>query len=58
MSTGMPPTLHVHDSVALWSGVLVGHSVSGIIATRTALMPECSPSLVISVEGNLTPADA
>lgn len=38
--------------------VLVGHSVAGIIATRVASMPHCSPRLVISVEGNLTPADA
>jgi hypothetical protein len=32
--------------------------VAGIIATRTALMPDCAPALVISVEGNLTLADA
>jgi pimeloyl-ACP methyl ester carboxylesterase len=32
--------------------VLVGHSVAGIIATRTALMPDCSPALMMSVEGN------
>jgi pimeloyl-ACP methyl ester carboxylesterase len=38
--------------------VLVGHSVAGIIATRTAQMPDYSPGLVLSVEGNLTPADA
>jgi pimeloyl-ACP methyl ester carboxylesterase len=38
--------------------VLVGHSVAGIAATRTALMPDCTPALVISVEGNLTLADA
>lgn len=38
--------------------VLVAHSMAGIIATRTALLLERSPALVISVEGNLTPADA
>jgi pimeloyl-ACP methyl ester carboxylesterase len=38
--------------------VLVGHSVAGIIATRVAMMLDRSPALVISVEGNLTPADA
>lgn len=38
--------------------VLVGHSIAGIIATRAAQMLDCRPSLVISVEGNLTRADA
>lgn len=38
--------------------VLVGHSVGAIIATRMALMRDFSPGLVISVEGNLTRADA
>lgn len=38
--------------------VFVGHSVAGIIATRLALTLDCSFRLVISVEGNLTLADA
>jgi pimeloyl-ACP methyl ester carboxylesterase len=38
--------------------VLVAHSMASIVATRTALLLERSPALVISVEGNLTPADA
>jgi pimeloyl-ACP methyl ester carboxylesterase len=38
--------------------VLVGHSMSVIIATQTAELLERPPSLVVSVEGNLTKADA
>lgn len=38
--------------------VLVGHSMASIIAVRTAKMLNCSPKLVISIEGNLTLADA
>lgn len=64
-----PAGLTVEDAAQVWrsliancSGkrriVLVGHSVAGIIATRTALMADRPPGLVISVEGNLTLADA
>jgi hypothetical protein len=38
--------------------VLVGHSLASIIATRAAQLLDCSPTLLISIEGNLTPADA
>jgi len=38
--------------------VLVAHSVAGIIATETATILDRVPSLIISVEGNLTTADA
>jgi pimeloyl-ACP methyl ester carboxylesterase len=38
--------------------VLVGHSMAGIIATRAAQILNCSPTLLISIEGNLTLADA
>ena len=38
--------------------VLVAHSVAGIIASETAALLKKGPSLIISVEGNLTSADA
>lgn len=38
--------------------MLVAHSVAGIIATETAAILDRDPSLIISVEGNLTAADA
>jgi pimeloyl-ACP methyl ester carboxylesterase len=38
--------------------VLVGHSMAGIVATRAARMLDAAPRLVVSVEGNLTLADA
>jgi len=38
--------------------VLVGHSMAGIIATQTANLLYQPPSLVVSIEGNLTKADA
>ena len=38
--------------------VLVAHSVSGIIATETASMLKNKPLALISIEGNLTKADA
>jgi len=38
--------------------VLVGHSMAGIIASHTARLLARPPALVISVEGNLTRADA
>jgi pimeloyl-ACP methyl ester carboxylesterase len=38
--------------------VLVAHSMAGIIATRVAERLHPAPALVISIEGNLTSADA
>lgn len=38
--------------------VLVAHSIAGIIATETTVLLDRLPSLVVSVEGNLTSADA
>jgi pimeloyl-ACP methyl ester carboxylesterase len=38
--------------------VLVAHSMAGIIATETAKLLDRLPALVVSVEGNLTLADA
>jgi pimeloyl-ACP methyl ester carboxylesterase len=61
--------LTVEEAATIWADlvrhfspsrrvVLVGHSMAGIVATRTAQLLDCSPSLVISIEGNLTLADA
>lgn len=60
--------LTVEDCANLWkelitslSGsrdvVLVSHSMAGIIATLTANLLDQLPSLVVSIEGNLTKAD-
>ena len=38
--------------------VLAGHSMAGIIASRTAQLLQRSTALVVSIEGNLTRADA
>ncbi len=38
--------------------VLVGHSMAGVIASRTANLLSRPPAMVIGVEANLTPADA
>ena len=50
------------DLITILSGsrntVLVGHSMAGIIATQTANLLYQPPSLVASIEGNLTKADA
>lgn len=43
---------------ALRRVVLVAHSMGGIVATQAASMLRQLPVLLISVEGNLTPADA
>jgi pimeloyl-ACP methyl ester carboxylesterase len=40
------------------SVVLVGHSMAAIIATEAARLLDRMPELVISIEGNLVPADA
>lgn len=64
-----PNGLTVTDGARLWceliahfSGsrdvVLVGHSMAGIIASRTAPRLKRAPALVIGVEANLTRADA
>lgn len=64
-----PSGLTIEDAAQIWRDlivsfsasrpfVLVGHSMAGIIATRTAQLLNCSPKLVISLEGNLTLADA
>jgi pimeloyl-ACP methyl ester carboxylesterase len=61
--------LAVKDCAELWCnlisnvsssrrGVLVAHSMAGIIATETAKLLDPLPALVVSVEGNLTLADA
>lgn len=61
--------LTVEDCADLWrmliislSGsrnvVLVAHSMAGIIATQTANLLDQAPLLVVSIEGNLTKADA
>jgi pimeloyl-ACP methyl ester carboxylesterase len=51
-----------YELIARFSGsravVLVGHSMAGIIATRTAALLRTPPMLVIGVEPNLTRADA
>jgi pimeloyl-ACP methyl ester carboxylesterase len=59
--------LTIEDAAIIWRDlivrfsssrrvVLVGHSMAGIVATRAAQMLDCS--LLISLEGNLTLADA
>lgn len=64
-----PKGLTITDAVRLWRDliahfsasrrlVLVGHSMAGIIASRTARTLERPPALVIGVEANLTRADA
>lgn len=64
-----PSGLTVEDAAQLWCDlishfsssrrvVLVGHSMAAIIAVRAAQMLNFRPNLVISVEGNLTLADA
>jgi pimeloyl-ACP methyl ester carboxylesterase len=68
-SPARPHGLTVEEAAEIWRElivhfsssrrvVLVGHSMAGIIATRAAQMLNCSPSLLISIEGNLTLADA
>lgn len=71
--TGASPArkegLTIHAGAMVWKNliervstsrklILVGHSVSGIIMTETVKMLSHSPILVVSVEGNLTKADA
>jgi pimeloyl-ACP methyl ester carboxylesterase len=64
-----PSGLTVADAAVLWRDlaaqfsdgrdtVLVGHSMAAIVATRAARMLARPPKLVVSVEGNLTAADA
>lgn len=64
-----PEGLTITGAVRLWCDliahfsasrvlVLLGHSMAGIIASRTARLLERSPALVIGVEANLTRADA
>ena len=59
----------IKDCAAIWKDligsisenkklVLVAHSVAGIIATETVTLLDRVPSLLISIEGNLTTVDA
>jgi pimeloyl-ACP methyl ester carboxylesterase len=68
-SPARPGGLTVEESAQVWRDaiaalsssrrvVLVAHSMGSIIATETARLLERLPELVISVEGNLTLADA
>jgi pimeloyl-ACP methyl ester carboxylesterase len=68
-SPQLPEGLTVERAARVWCAlvrrfsrsrkvVLVGHSMAGVIASRTArLLPE-PPMMVIGVDANLTPADA
>jgi pimeloyl-ACP methyl ester carboxylesterase len=68
-SPARPAGLTVDEAARIWCDlivrlsssrrvVLVGHSMASIIATRAAQMLNCAPTLLISIEGNLTLADA
>ena len=68
-SPARPAGLTVLDCAEIWrrliliegssrKAVLVAHSVAGIIATETVRMLDRPPALTVSVEGNLTAADA
>ena len=68
-SPARPEGITIKDCAAIWKDlidtftkskklVLVAHSVAGIIATETATLMDRIPSLIVSVEGNLTAADA
>lgn len=68
-SPARPGGITIKDCAIIWKDlidsiskpkklVLVAHSVAGIIATETAAILDRTPSLIVSVEGNLTAADA
>ena len=68
-SPARPEGITIKDCAIIWKDlidsisqckklVLVAHSVAGIIATETAAILDRVPSLIISVEGNLTASDA
>jgi pimeloyl-ACP methyl ester carboxylesterase len=68
-SPPIPAGLTVERAARLWCSlirrfsrsrrvVLVGHSMAGVIASRTATLLRRPPAMVIGVEANLTPADA
>lgn len=68
-SPPIPEGLTVESAARLWCSlirrfsrsrhvVLVGHSMAGVIASRTAHLLRKAPAMVIGVEANLTPADA